>query len=86
MLLGGDAGERLEPVRVVGRAMLERPVLDGHRDGIGHRHVQGLAAVDRAPEGLVDGPGQFDPLYGVAEDEPAEVIGGAGRGPGGPAS
>src|SRR3712207_8462349 len=40
VLLGGQAGERLEPVRVVGGAPLERPVLHGRGDRVGQRHVE----------------------------------------------
>ena len=41
VLLGGDAGERLEPVGVVGGALLHRPVLHGvgHDVGGGHGDV-----------------------------------------------
>jgi len=36
VFLGGDASERLEPVRVVRGAMLNGPVLHRFRNGIGH--------------------------------------------------
>ena len=35
VLLGGQAGQRLEHVGVVGRALLERPLLHRQRDGVG---------------------------------------------------
>ena len=35
VLLGGQAGQRLEDVRVVGRALLERPLLHRERDRVG---------------------------------------------------
>ena len=44
VLLGGDAGHGLEPVGVVGRALLQRPVLHGVRHHHGHVAVQ-MAAV-----------------------------------------
>ena len=37
VLLGGDAGHRLEPVRVVRGAVLDRPVLQRRRHGVGGR-------------------------------------------------
>ena len=59
-------------------------VLDRPRVHAVRAHAGGLAlaAVDRAAKGLVDVARQLDALYGVAEDEPAEVIGGAGGRPG----
>ena len=43
MLLGRAARERLEPVRKVRRALLERPVLHPLGDRIRNRRVKGLA-------------------------------------------
>src|SRR5208283_734362 len=40
MLLGGQAGHRLEPVRVMGRSSLERPLLDRGGDHVGDRWVE----------------------------------------------
>src|SRR5437588_229152 len=40
VLLGGDAGERLEPVRVMGRAVLDRPLFQGRRDRVSGRHIK----------------------------------------------
>jgi hypothetical protein len=54
VLLGGQAGEGVEDVRVVGGALLERPVLHGRRHGIRHQRVEGLAALDGRDHGLVD--------------------------------
>ena len=77
MLLRGDAGERLEPVRVVRRAVLDRPVLHrrGHR--IGHRRVERLAVRDGPPQRLIHGFRQPLLLHGIAEDQAAERL----RGP-----
>ena len=47
VLLGRRARERLEPVRVVRRAALHRPVLHGQRDGVGQRGVERLALLER---------------------------------------
>ena len=71
VLLGGDAGEGLEPVREVGGAHLERPLLHGMGDLVGDVDVEGLAVVHDAPELLVGGFGQ--PLLHdcLREDETA---------------
>ena len=47
VLLGRDAGHRLEPVRVVGRAVIDGPVLQRAGDGVGNRRIEGLALRDR---------------------------------------
>ena len=47
VLLGGDAGHRLEPVRVVGRAVLDGPVLQRAGDGVGDRRIERFAVRDR---------------------------------------
>ncbi len=44
MLLGGRAGQRLEPVRVVRGALLHRPLLHRLGDRVGERGVERLAA------------------------------------------
>ncbi len=44
VLLGRGAGQRLEPVRVVRGAVLERPLLHRQRHRIGERGVQSLSA------------------------------------------
>ena len=74
VLLGGDAGHRLEQVGVVGRAVLHRPVLHGDGDGVGDRRVQRRALPDRLLEGLEDRLGQ--PLAGrlLVEDVDAEDV------------
>ena len=50
MLFGGDAGHRLEPVRVVRRAVLDRPILQRAGDDVGARRIERLALRDGAPE------------------------------------
>ena len=50
VLLGGRAGERLEPVRVVGRAALHRPLAHRRGDGVGERRLERLALGDRGLE------------------------------------
>ena len=39
MLLGGEAGLRLEPVREVRHAALDRPLLDGRGHGVRQRRI-----------------------------------------------
>ncbi len=43
VLLGGDARHRLKPVRIVGRALFDRPVLHCRRHYVGYRAVKLLA-------------------------------------------
>ena len=54
VLLGGHAGERLEPVAVVGAAVFDRPLAHRTGDGVGDRGVEGLAGVDGLLEGHED--------------------------------
>ena len=46
VLLGGDAGHRLEPVGEVGRALLDGPVLHGVGHDVGDAQVHALALAD----------------------------------------
>ena len=55
MLFSRDARQRLKPVRVVRRAVLDGPFLDGLGDGVGGRNVQRFAMRDRACPGLLQG-------------------------------
>ncbi len=53
VLLRGGARQRLKPVRVVGRALLQCPLLHRLRHRIGQRGVERLAALQRPLERLV---------------------------------
>ena len=53
VLLGGDSRHRLEPVRVVGRTVLQRPVFQGGCDGVSGRDVEWLPSRDRRPQRAV---------------------------------
>ena len=53
VLLRRDAGERLEPVRVVRGALLDGPFLHGVRHHVGHLYVEGLALLDGSEQALV---------------------------------
>ena len=68
MFLGRDARERLEPVRVVGGTLLERPLLHRVGDLVGDIEVEGLALLDDARELLVRGLGQPITHDGVTKD------------------
>ena len=72
VLLGGEAGQRLEPVGVVGGAVLDRPVLHRGRHDVGHGRVERLAAVDGAEQAAVDLLRQALPHHGPREHVAAE--------------
>ncbi len=54
MLLGRQAGHRLEPVREVGGPVLHGPLAHRGGDDVGDRRVERRALLDRIPQGLVD--------------------------------
>ena len=75
VLLGGDAGQRLEPVRVVRRAVLDRPLLHRGRDRVGDRDVERLAVRHRAAQRVINRLGETRLLDFVVEHEAAERFG-----------
>ena len=75
VLLGGDAGHRLEPVGVVRGAVLDGPVLQRGGDDVGDRRVERLALRDGAPQRAIDVLGQPGALGFVVERERAELVG-----------
>ncbi len=58
VLLGGDAGQRLEPVGVVGGTFFDGPILHGVGHHRGHLGGKGNAGDDGLPQGLVGLLGQ----------------------------
>ena len=74
VLLGREAGERLEPVREVGGALLECPVLHRGRHRVRERGVDGLALLERALQALEDVLGEPLALDGQREDVGAERV------------
>ena len=80
VLFGRDAGERLEPVRVVRRAVFDRPFLHRLRDRVGDRGIERIAVRDRAAQRLIHRLGQAGLLHRVVEHQAAEALGRAGRG------
>ena len=80
VLLRGRPGERLEPVRVVRRAVLQRPLLHRLGDHVGERRVEFLAARERRPQLRVDVLRQPLALLGRAEHVLAEdLVAGVGE-------
>ena len=75
VLLGGGAGERLEPVRVVRRAALHRPLAHRRGDGVGERGLERLALGDRRLELTEDRLRQPLALDGDREDVLAVDVG-----------
>jgi len=80
VLLRREPGERLEPVRVVGGPLLERPVLHRRRHGVGELRVEGRTLLDGGLQLTVDVLGQPLALGHRAEDVRGEVVGCTGRG------
>ena len=80
VLLGRGAGQRLEPVREVRRAVLERPLLHRERDGVRQRGVDRLAASEGRLQALEDVLGQALALLVDGEDVGAEhLVAGGGQ-------
>ncbi len=80
VLLGGQAGQRLEDVRVVGGALLERPLLHAEGDRVGERRVERRALLQHELEPLEGLLGQAMPLNGHGEDVlPVRIAGRNGQ-------
>ncbi len=58
VLLGGDAGEGLEPVGIMGGTLFDGPVLHNAGHNVRHIQIKGLALVDGCLQALVGGAGQ----------------------------
>ena len=84
MLLGGDAGHRLEHVRVVRRAVFHGPVLHGGGDGVGDGRIERSTFVNgllQAFEGRLGKPGlhlgfaeDFDPKISLVDGLEIHVV------------
>ena len=68
VLFAGDAGQRLEPVGVVGRAQLHGPALHDAGHDVGHFDVQGGALVQGVLQALIGGAGQALLHHVLVED------------------
>ena len=75
VLLGRDARERLEPVREVRGALLERPLLHRVRDLVGDVKIERLAVVDDLAKFLVRWLGEPLLHHGVREEQAAVLLG-----------
>ena len=75
MLLGGDAGHRLEPVRVVGRALADRPVLHCRCNNSSNIGVDRSALAHGLFQLLVDVLGKTLFHHGVVKHHAAEQLG-----------
>ena len=77
VLLGGQPGERIEDVGVVGGPLLDRPILHRQRHGIGDRRIERLALLDRRLKRLVDALREPVLHHRIAEDVGSEdLVGG----------
>ena len=79
VLLGGEAGERVEDVRVVRRALLDRPVLHRRGDDVGDARVERLGVLDRRHHRLEDRLRQPRLHHRLGEDVLAEDLAGCLR-------
>ena len=74
MLFSRDTGKRLEPVRVVRRAVSYRPVLHGIRDRVGYRDVELRPSVDSSFQRPVHVRRQRCSHHPVVKDHAAEIV------------
>ena len=78
VLLGGLAGQRIENMGEVGRALFNGPVLHNRRHGIRNGRVHAFAEGDGLVQGLVHGLGETLAHHLVVEDVAAEKVRGLG--------
>ena len=74
MLLRGNAGQRLEPVRIMSRTLAQRPVLHCSRHHSGNVCINGCALAHRLLELAVDVLGQTLLHHGLVKDHAAEQL------------
>ena len=79
MLFRRDAGQRLEPVGVVGGAVLDGPILEGAGDDVGDGRIDRLALGHRASKRAVHILRQTGALRLVVERQRAELLAGFAR-------
>ena len=72
MLFRRDAGHGLEPVREVGDALFDRPVLHGVGHDVGHLQVQGLSVLNGLAQRFIGVLGQALAHCRVAKDQAAK--------------
>ena len=74
VLFGGDAGQRLEPVRKVCCAMLDRPIAHGLCHGVCHLIVQTHPFIDGLFQGLVNLLRKSGAHDSVVKHQTSEII------------
>ena len=74
VLLGGDAGQRLEPMGKMGRSMLDGPILHGLCYGVGHLTVQPAALVNGLFQRQIDVMGEPCLHHAVIKYQCAEDV------------
>ena len=74
VLLGGDAGQRLEPMGKMGRSMLDGPILHGLCHGVGHLTVQAAALVNGLFQRQIDVVGESRLHHAVIKYQCAEDV------------
>ena len=74
VLLGGDAGQRLEPMGKMGRSMLDGPILHGLCHGVGHLAVQPAALVNGLFQRQIDVMGESRFHHAVIKYQCAEDV------------
>ena len=74
MLFGGDTGQRLEPVGIMCRALLYRPVLHGRRYRIGYAAVYSLAFFNSCFKYFICAFGQTFKHNRIVENHTAENL------------
>ena len=74
VLLGGNAGQRLEPMCKVGRTVLDGPILHGLCHGVGHLTVQPAALVNGLFQRQIDVMGEPCLHHAVIKYQCAEDV------------
>ena len=74
VLLGGDAGQRLEPMGKMSRSMLDGPILHGLCHGVGHLTVQPAALVNGLFQRQIDVMGEPCLHHAVIKYQCAEDV------------
>ena len=75
MLFGSNAGQRLEPMGIVGRTMGDSPVLHGSGNSICHTRIQLRAMIDGFAKRLINIRAQICLHYAVVKHQTTKIIG-----------
>ena len=74
MLFRGNAGQRLEPVGIVGRALFNSPILHCLRHRVGHSDIQIHSLVNGLAKRRVNLRGELRPHHAVVENHASKII------------